>query len=74
MVFAAGLITGEALMGIAIAVPIVVSGQGDVLALPLGGFAETWASVSAWVGLFVLFLVGLLMYRIGKKGEPAAKA
>ncbi len=74
VLFAAGLITGEALMGIAIAVPIVVSGKGDILALPLGGFADSWASVSAWVGLFVLFLVGLLMYRIGKKGEPAAKS
>ncbi|MNV70443.1 OPT oligopeptide transporter protein [compost metagenome] len=72
VLFAAGLITGEALMGIAIAVPIVVSGQGDVLALPLGGFADTWAMLSSWVGLFVLFLVGLLLYRIGKKGEAAA--
>jgi putative OPT family oligopeptide transporter len=34
MLFAAGLITGEALMGIFIAIPIVSSGRGDVLALP----------------------------------------
>ena len=74
VLFAAGLITGEALMGIAIAIPIVISGKGDVLALPLGSFAGTWASLSAWVGLLVLFLVGLLLYRVGKKGEPAAKA
>jgi len=71
VLFAAGLITGEALMGIAIAIPIVASGRGDVLAVPLGGFAGTWAGLSAWVGLFVLFLVGLLLYRIGKKGEQA---
>ena len=71
VLFAAGLITGEALMGIAIAIPIVASGRGDVLAVPLGGFASTWAGLSAWVGLFVLFLVGLLLYRIGKKGEQA---
>jgi len=71
VLFAAGLITGEALMGIAIAIPIVASGRGDVLAVPLGGFAGIWAGLSAWVGLFVLFLVGLLLYRIGKKGEQA---
>jgi hypothetical protein len=34
MLFAAGLITGEALMGIFIAIPIVSTGSGDVLALP----------------------------------------
>jgi putative OPT family oligopeptide transporter len=33
VLFAAGLITGEALMGILIAVPIVMSGRADVLAL-----------------------------------------
>jgi len=72
VLFAAGLITGEALMGIAIAIPIVASGRGDVLAVNLGGFADNWASLSAWAGLLVLFLVGLLLYRVGKKGEPAA--
>ena len=34
VLFAAGLITGEALMGIVIAIPIVASGRADVLALP----------------------------------------
>ena len=34
VLFAAGLITGEALMGILIAIPIVSSGRADVLALP----------------------------------------
>ena len=34
LLFAAGMITGEALMGIGIAVPIVTSGSADVLALP----------------------------------------
>jgi putative OPT family oligopeptide transporter len=65
MLFAAGLITGEALLGIAIAVPIVVSGRPDVLALP-----ETWRfgePLSMWVGLVVLTLVGWLMYRVGAK-------
>jgi len=72
VLFSAGLITGEALMGIAIAIPIVASGRGDVLAVPLGSFADTWAAWSAWAGLLVLFVVGLLLYRVGKKGEQAA--
>jgi threonine/homoserine/homoserine lactone efflux protein len=61
--FAAGLITGEALMGIAIAVPIVVSERADVLALPtpfhLGQFA----------GLIVLALIGWLLYRAAVKNQ-----
>jgi len=55
--FAAGLITGEALMGIAIAIPIVLSGHADVLAL-----SAAW-HFSQWVGLGVLALVGALLYR-----------
>jgi putative OPT family oligopeptide transporter len=34
VLFSAGLITGEALMGLFIAIPIVMSGKADVLALP----------------------------------------
>ena len=34
VLFSAGLITGEALMGIVIAIPIVLSERADVLALP----------------------------------------
>ena len=58
--FAAGLITGEALMGIAIAVPIVLTARPDVLALPEGmRFGEGWTEV---LGLLVLAIVGWLMY------------
>ena len=57
----AGLITGEALMGIAIAVPIVVSGRADVLRLP-----EAW-HFSQIFGLGVLVVVGWLLYRSGAK-------
>ncbi|MCB1843062.1 MAG: oligopeptide transporter, OPT family, partial [Halioglobus sp.] len=59
--FSAGLITGEALMGIAIAVPIVLSERADVLALPDG-----W-HFGKWVGLAVLTLVGWLLYRSGAR-------
>ncbi len=65
VLFSAGLITGEALLGIAIAVPIVVSQRADVLALP-----EAF-HLNQWIGLVVLALVGWLMYRTGKRGEKA---
>ncbi len=65
VLFSAGLITGEALMGIAIAIPIVVSGHADVLALPEA------LNLNQWFGLLVLALVGWLLYRTGKKGEQA---
>lgn len=62
--FSAGLITGEALMGILIAIPIVLSGRADVLALPAG------LQFGQIVGLVVLAVVGWLMYRIGAR-SPA---
>ncbi|HJR74250.1 MAG TPA: oligopeptide transporter, OPT family [Luteimonas sp.] len=66
MLFSAGLITGEALMGIAIAIPIVVSSRGDVLALP-----EAW-HFGQWVGLAVLAFVGWLLYRSATKVDTTA--
>jgi putative OPT family oligopeptide transporter len=59
--FAAGLITGEALMGIAIAVPIVLSERADVLALPAS------LHFGQWVGLAVLAAVGALLFRSAAK-------
>lgn len=59
VLFAAGLITGEALMGIAIAVPIVLSARADVLALAVQ------VPASQWIGLLVLALVGWYLYRTG---------
>ncbi|MBN8726604.1 MAG: oligopeptide transporter, OPT family [Xanthomonadales bacterium] len=61
--FAAGLITGEALMGIAIAIPIVVSERADVLALPAA------LHFNQWIGLAVLAMVGWLLYRTGAKQQ-----
>jgi hypothetical protein len=63
LLFAAGMITGEALMGIAIAVPIVTSGSADVLALPEGlHFGE-------WLGLVVLAGLGAMMYRVATRAD-----
>lgn len=66
VLFATGLITGEALMGIGIALPIVITKNKDVLALP-GGY-----QLNQWVGLAILALVGWLLYRVGKRGEQVA--
>ncbi|QIK80248.1 oligopeptide transporter, OPT family [Lysobacter sp. HDW10] len=66
--FAAGLITGEALMGIAIAVPIVISKRADVLALP-----EAY-HFSKYVGLAVLAAVAWLLYRTATKEKYVADA
>lgn len=66
--FSAGLITGEALMGIAIAVPIVLSQRGDVLALP-----EPW-QLGQWVGLAVLAAVGWLLYRTGTQADALGES
>jgi putative OPT family oligopeptide transporter len=62
VLFSAGLITGEALMGILIAIPIVTSGKSDVLALPGGlQFGEL-------VGLALFALVGWVLYRVAVRG------
>jgi putative OPT family oligopeptide transporter len=64
--FSAGLITGEALMGIFIAIPIVAVGSADVLRLPdamhFGG----------WLGLAMLAGVAVLLYRMAARGPTAA--
>ncbi len=59
VLFAAGLITGEALTGILIAIPIVTSGRADVLALGDGlQFGEA-------AGLAVLAMLAAWLYRVG---------
>jgi putative OPT family oligopeptide transporter len=66
--FAAGLITGEALMGILIAIPIVATGRADVIALPEQfRFGEIF-------GLVVLAIVGWLLYRTGAKSKALGDA
>jgi len=61
MLFAAGLITGEALMGIFIAIPIVTSGRADVLALPAS------LQFGGWLGLLIVGGLGLMLYRVGSR-------
>jgi putative OPT family oligopeptide transporter len=65
VLFSAGLITGEALMGIFIAIPIVLAGSADVLALPEG------LQFGKKVGLIVLALITYCLYRIALSGARA---
>jgi putative OPT family oligopeptide transporter len=67
--FSAGLITGEALMGIAIAIPIVATRNAEVLALPF-----SFGAAAQWIGLLVLALVGWLLYRSGAKKNALGDA
>ena len=63
MLFAAGLITGEALVGILMAIPIVQSGDADVFALSeslqFGGGA----------GLIIIAIVSVWMYRVASEKQ-----
>jgi uncharacterized integral membrane protein len=62
LLFAAGLITGEALIGIFMAIPIVVASDPEVFALP-------WKLPSV-VGLLAVVVAGVLLYRVatGRRG------
>lgn len=62
---AAGLITGEALLGILVAVVIVATGNKAPLALPF--------SAGSWLGMLALAAVAVLLYRAGaRKGASRA--
>jgi len=64
--FAAGLITGEALMGIFIAIPIVTAGRADVLALPPD------MQLGRGFGLILLAIIAWLLYRTAIKARPTS--
>lgn len=66
VLFSAGLITGEALLGILIAVPIWSTKRPDVLALP------EWLQVGGLpgelLGLAIFAVVGWILYRVALRG------
>ncbi len=64
VLFGAGMITGEALMGILIAVPIVATANRDVLALPEA------LHFGAWLGLVLVAALGWWMYRVAVGAKP----
>lgn len=57
LLFSSGLIAGEALVGVAIAIPIAWSGNIDILALP-----DAW-HFGQWLGLGAFALVAAWLYR-----------
>ncbi len=60
LLFASGLITGEALIGILLAIPVAIYGSSNVLAL----VSESFGSLP---GLIVILGVTYMMYAIAKK-------
>jgi putative OPT family oligopeptide transporter len=79
VLFASGLITGEALMGILVAIPVVLmKNQGLDLPLTslwqqkaasfLPGLRGGIADYGAWIGLAVLVAIGLWAYRTSRYG------
>jgi putative OPT family oligopeptide transporter len=66
VLFAAGLITGEALMGIFIAVPIYLTQKPDVLALPANLQTGEWGELA---GLVFLGYVAWWLYRVSKRAS-----
>ncbi|MFC4310230.1 OPT family oligopeptide transporter [Steroidobacter flavus] len=66
VLFSAGLITGEALLGIVIAIPIVYSGKADVLALP------SFLQFGELVGLAIFAVIGWILYRVAVKGATSS--
>jgi putative OPT family oligopeptide transporter len=64
LLFASGLITGEALIGIGLAIPIVVTGRADAMALVSEDFGP-------WPGLILLAGITVWLYRIGRGKKTA---
>jgi putative OPT family oligopeptide transporter len=80
MLFAAGLITGEALIGVAIAIVIVATKSGDALSLPEAlQFGTKW--YGGWLGFLLMAGLAWLLYRTGTsvqqgpvpRGTPAGE-
>jgi putative OPT family oligopeptide transporter len=64
LLFASGLIAGEAIIGVLIAIPIVWSGHVDVLSLP------ERLQLGQWFGLAAVALIGWQLYRQACRTSP----
>ena len=67
MLYAAGLITGESLVGVLIAVPIVVTHRDDVFTLPHA------LQFGGGVGLVALAVLAYFLYRAGLSPQAARR-
>jgi len=68
MLFAAGLITGEALVGVAVAIIIVATGKGEPIALPAA------FQFGGWLGFLLLLGLMYVLYRTGTSVTPEGPA
>jgi putative OPT family oligopeptide transporter len=64
MLFAAGMVAGESLTGVILAIPIVASGRPDVLALPAGLRLAAPGATLLGLGLFVG--LAILLFRVAR--------
>ncbi len=62
---AAGLITGESLVGILLAIPIVISHDANVLAVP------AWLRPGEWLGVVVMIALAAWLYVVGHRGNAS---
>jgi hypothetical protein len=67
VLFSAGLITGEALMGIVIAGFIYATKDKDVLAV--AGPLQPAGALAEWIGLAVLGIVSWLLYNTARRRD-----
>jgi putative OPT family oligopeptide transporter len=66
LLFSSGLIAGEVIIGVLIAIPIVLSGNVEVLALPAG------LRLGQWLGLAGLAIIGWWLYISATRRAAAA--
>jgi len=66
LLFAAGLIAGEAIIGVLLAVPIVATADAEVLAVPAS------MRLGQWAGAVAIALVAMWMYRVATRGARRA--
>jgi putative OPT family oligopeptide transporter len=64
LLYASGLIAGEAIVGVLIAIPIVATGRVDVLSVPFN------LPYAQWLGLAALGLIGRWLYRAAIQRTP----
>ena len=69
LLFAAGLITGEALMGIMLAIPIALAAMWPKLSPDQFTFFDS-PPLGGWPGLLIVALVGWTLYRIASPKNP----
>jgi hypothetical protein len=65
VLFAAGLITGEALMGIGLALPIALTGFWPSLSNDPFALFHT-PPLGPWPGVLMLSVIAFLLYRSGR--------